>query len=140
MRLYENTAMLVDVIELRQGDQARDPAAVRATVPVRGQVSIDRLLSHQHMDRAPVHADIRPMVLETLYAARIEYWRGLNIVLAGRQRQQIPGRKRAEAVFEQRWWLRLVLDPSEPPIAPVNRRRQRTVHQASGGLMAVEKS
>lgn len=32
------------------------------------------------------------MVLEPLYGVRLRYWRKLNIVLSGRQRQVVPGR------------------------------------------------
>lgn len=121
--LYKNTAMLVDIIQLRQHDHTLDRDVVRATVPLRLTIDVDRFWTHSGLDRPAVHASVRPMTLEPLYDARLRYWRRLNIVLSGRQRQVVPGRKSNEVLYEQWWWCRIVLDPNVPPIAPIQRRR-----------------
>jgi hypothetical protein len=123
--------MLVDIIELRHCDHARDRDAVRATVPVRVTIDIDRFWTHENLDRPKVHASVHPMVLEPLYDVRIRYWRRVNIVLTGRQRQAVPGRKSSEAMYEQTWWCRLVLDPTVPPMAPIARKRLPATYNAS---------
>lgn len=117
--------MLADIIELRRADSARPRDEVRASVPARVTMSVDRFWTDAGLDRAPVHAFVTPMCLEPLYDVRLRYWRGLNIVLTGRQRQPVPGRRQAERLFDQVWWCRIVTDPSIPPISPADRRRRR---------------
>lgn len=102
--------MLVDVVELNYHG-ARIPREDRKGLPsVRGRISVERLLSHQALDNAPVHAHIVPPLLEPLYGVKLRYWRGLNIVLVGSQRTAVPG-KRAATNFEQVWWCRIVNVP-----------------------------
>lgn len=103
---------------------------MRATVPVRGDIHVDRLWTDRELDRAPVHADIRPMQLDTLYSARLRYWRGANIVLEGWQRQPAKGYQTGGARFRQRWWLRIVLDPATPPMSLDERRQLKAQHLA----------
>lgn len=76
------------------------------------------------------------MVLETLYSARLERWRGLHIILSGWQRQPHPTKRGAGANFPQRWWLQVVLDPSAPPMSHAQRARRRELARTGGGLMA----
>lgn len=102
--------MLVDVVELYRHGVKRPRAEVRACAPVRGRMSIDRMLSDQGMARPHVHAHLVPFSLEPLYQCRVEYWRGRNVVLSGLQIDEVPGRKRSTARYEQWWWCRLVLD------------------------------
>jgi hypothetical protein len=116
--------MLVDIIQLRQYDHALDREVVRATVPLRLTIDVDRFWAHSGLARPAVHASVRPMALEPLYDVHLRYWRRLNIVLSGRQRQVVPGRKSSEALYEQWWWCRIVLDSSVPPAAPIERHRQ----------------
>lgn len=107
--------MLVDVVELNYHG-SRIPREYRKGLPcVRGRISVERLLSHQALDNAPVHAHIVPPRLEPLYGVKLRYWRGQHLVLVGNQRTAIPG-KRAETSYEQVWWCRIVTDqvPSAP--------------------------
>lgn len=116
--------MLVDVVELNVREAARAREDVMSTVPVRGVLRMDRLWTDRELENAPAHADICPMTLETLYSARVLYWRGVNLLLVGWQRQPMPGGKSGRR-FRQRWWVRLVLDPSLPPMSAVERRARR---------------
>lgn len=108
------SSCLVDVIELYAHGVKRPRDEVRASAPVRAQLSIDRMLSDQGLDRPHVHAHLVPFRLEPLYRCRVEYLRGRNIVLSGQQLAEVPGRKRATARYEQWWWCRIVTDPSPP--------------------------
>jgi hypothetical protein len=117
--------MLVDVVELDWHGRARERNNVLAAVPVRGHLQMECLWSDRDLDRPRVHADLMPYRLETLYSARVERWRGLHLVLAGWQRQEAAGRQTGGGRFPQRWWVRLVLDPREPPVAWCDRRRCR---------------
>lgn len=123
--------MLVDVVELDAGERPRDPAEVRAALPVRGLIQADRLWTDRDLARAPVHVDIRPMALETLYSVRLRYWKGVNIVLEGWQRQAAKGYQTGGARFPQRWWVVIVLDPATPPMSFNDRRRLRRERQAA---------
>jgi hypothetical protein len=109
--------MLVDVVELDWHGQPRPREEVLAAAPVRGCIQLDCLWTDRDLDRPKVHADIRPFQLETLYSARIERWRGVHLVLSGWQRQDAKGRQTGGGKFPQRWWVRLVLDPNNPPMA-----------------------
>lgn len=114
--------MLVDVVELDWHGLPKDRAEVLAATPVRAHLSAERLWSDEGLDRAPVHADLRPMLLETLYSARLRRWKGVNIVIEGWQRQPAKGRQTGGAKFPQRWWVRIVLDPATPPMSWTQRR------------------
>lgn len=127
--------MLVDVVELMWHESPRERAEVLAQVPARGHVLAERLWSDRDLDRAPVHVDLRPMLLETLYSAKLERWRGRNIILSGWQRQPAKGRQTGGAKFPQRWWLYIVPDPSVPPMSWNERRQRRKVWSDSGGMM-----
>lgn len=107
--------MLVDVVELDWHGLPRDKAEVLASAPVRGQLRIECLWTDRDLDRPRVHADLMPFQLETLYSVRVERWRGLHLLLSGWQRQPAAGRQGGTGRFPQRWWVRLVLDPSRPP-------------------------
>jgi hypothetical protein len=129
--------MLVDVVELDWHEQPRPREDVLAQVPVRGHIAMDCLWSDRDLDRPrkAVHADLRPMTLETLYSARVERWKGLHILLSGYQRQPCKGRQTGGGKFAQRWWLRIVLDPRVPPMSWNERERRRAIRRDSGGLM-----
>lgn len=127
--------MLVDVVELNWHESPRDRAEVLNAIPVRGRIDVDKVWTDRDLDRAPTHADIRPMTLETLYSARLERWKGLHILLSGWQRQPAKGRQTGGAKFPQRWWLRIVLDPREPPMSWNERRRRRAIKRDYAGLM-----
>lgn len=129
--------MLVDVVELDWHEQPRERAEVLETVPVRGHLSMDCLWSDRDLERPrkAVHADLKPMRLETLYSARVERWNGLNILLSGWQRQPAEGRQTGGGKFAQRWWARIVLDPRVPPMSWQERQRQRKLMRETGGLM-----
>ena len=107
--------MLVDVVELNCRGVRVPREHRKGLVPVRGRVVVDRLLSHQGLDKAPVHAHLHPPRLEPLYRVKLRYWRGQHLVLVGEQRTALPG-KRAETSFEQVWWCRIVTGPE--PRAP----------------------
>lgn len=100
--------MLVDVVELYKHGVKRPRAEVRSSPPVRGRLSIDRMLTDQGLSRPHVHAHLVPFVLEPLYRCRVEYWRGRNVVLSGQQLDDVPGRKRSTARYEQWWWCKIV--------------------------------
>lgn len=85
--------MLVDVVELYEHGLRRPREDVRASLPVRAELSIDRMLTDQGLDRPMVHAHLVPFSLEPLYRCRVEYWRGRNVVLSGEQRAEVAGRK-----------------------------------------------
>lgn len=118
------SSVLVDVVELYEHGLKRPRAEVRASAPIRGRLSIDRLLSDQCLDRPPVHAHLVPFGLEPLYRCRVEYWRGRNVVLSGEQHSEVPGRKRATARYVQWWWCKIVTDPSPPAPQPSSRGTQ----------------
>ena len=117
--------MLVDVVELDWHEVPRPRNEVLAAVPVRGRIDVDRLWTDRELDRAPSHADIRPMRLETLYSAKLIRWKGANLLLAGWQRQAAKGHQTGGARFRQRWWVRIVLDPATPPMSYRERQWMR---------------
>lgn len=100
--------MLVEVVQLYWRGEKLSREARRQVKPVRGQLTVDRLWTHAHMDNPAVHADLMPYRLETLQRVRLRYWRGRNVVLSGLQRDTIPGSKDATVHYEQWWWCRIV--------------------------------
>lgn len=127
--------MLVDVVELNWHESPRDRAEVFAQLPVRGHIVAERLWTDRDLDRAPVHVDLKPMQLETLYSAKLERWRGSHILLSGWQRQPARGRQTGGAKFRQRWWLRIVRNPTVPPMSWDEYRRRVKLWRETGGLM-----
>lgn len=125
------SSLLVDVVELYAHGRKRPREEVRAMPPVRGRLSIDRMLYDQSLDRPPVHAHLVPFKLEPLYRCRVEYWRGRNVVLSGQQMAEVPGRKRATARYEQWWWCRIVTDASPQAAGPYAERRPGRTPQAA---------
>ena len=100
--------MLVDLVELFSCGVKRPRDEVRASVPLRGHLNIDKMWTHQDVDRAPVHAHLDPPRIESLYRCRLVYWRGRNVVLSGVQRGPVPGRRKAEQEYVQMWWCKIV--------------------------------
>lgn len=119
--------MLVDVIELYWQDEKLSREARRQVVPTRVQITVDRMWTDRDLDRAKKHAHVVPPVLEPLYSAELEYWKGSNIVLSGRQRGPVRGTKGTLAPQQQMWWCQIVLDPLTPPMTLHERMTRRAL-------------
>ncbi len=101
--------MFVDVIELNYRG-GRIPKHERGGLPVtRGTIHIDKLWTHDRLEKAPVHAYLTPPSLEPLYGAKVRYWRGRTVVLVGQQRLGNAKRK-SETSYEQVWLCRILTE------------------------------
>lgn len=102
--------MQVDVVELFCLGVRRPRDEVRAAVPLRAELDLDRLWTWGSVERqrAPVHAHLSPMVLEPLYKARVVFMRRQHILIWGMQRAINPRSRFKEELYEQMWWCRLV--------------------------------
>lgn len=105
--LYENTVMLVDVIELNRFGVRIPRAERQGLMPVRASITIDRMWSDRDREEAPVHASLERHPLEPLYNCRVKYWRRRSLVLVGQQYADLP-RRNTRGRFEQVWWVRIV--------------------------------
>jgi hypothetical protein len=102
--------MLVDVIELNYMGR-RIPKRERGGLPVtRGDLSVDKLWTHDRIDNAPVHALLVPPRLEPLYSVKLRYWRGRTLVLVGEQYAPDPKRTKSAGRFDQVWLCKIVTE------------------------------
>jgi hypothetical protein len=122
MRLYKNTAMLVDVTQLRL--RGRRLRATELQTPTRGILSVEfHSAAHSSFKRPVLAAELRIQaggnmlvgVLTPIFDAHLLNLMGTEFSLGGIELESDPATHR---VWEhmQVWRCNFVLDPSKPPV------------------------